>query len=256
MSSDPFRALVGAGRRARPRVELVARSAQGADAASGLSLATGRAHEVCGPAALVFAAMTAAALAARTGPGPVLWIRGPRAEGRPNPDGLAALLDPARLVLAAPRRAEDVLWCAEEALRTGAAGLVVAELERTPGLTAVRRLHLAAEAADAAGDGMRSGGVPPLALLLTPGEGGAQGVETRWRMAPASSVPDRGGRPCARWRLDLLRARMARPRGWIVGWTGDPATGGGLLATPAADPAPPRPPRRRRVLDAGPAASP
>ncbi|MEE3100565.1 MAG: hypothetical protein VX463_12435, partial [Pseudomonadota bacterium] len=158
------------------------------DLGAGATLARGRAHEVCGPSRAVFAALAAAASEAAGGP--VLWIRTPRGDaGRLNADGLADFFDPGRLVLAAPRRAEDVLWCAEEALRSGAAPLVVAETPEPPRLTPVRRQPLAAEAgAEAARGGMRSGAGPaPLALLLTAGEGGAEGVETRWRLSPAGS---------------------------------------------------------------------
>jgi len=230
MARDPLRALLGEARRPRPTLALAAAPEGEAEGAGAATLALGRAHEVCGPSATVFAAMAAARLAARAGPGPVLWIRGPRAEGTPNPDGLSVFLDPARLVLAAPRRPEDALWCAEEGLRAGAAGLVVVELPGAPGLTPVRRLHLAAEAGAALA--AAQGAPPPLALLLTPEPGGAQGVETRWRMSPAPSRPGPGGRPQPRWRLELLRARMVRPRRWLVGWREAPP--GGLELGPDA----------------------
>jgi protein ImuA len=48
-----------------------------------------------------------------------------------------------------------------------------------------------------------------VALLLTPGEGGAPGVETRWHLAPRPGWA-RGGGP--RWRLTRLRSRMAPER--------------------------------------------
>lgn len=168
-------------------------------------LVLGRAHELCGPARRVLAAMVAGRMAGPGGDesraGPVLWIRPAHAEGRLNPEGLARFFDPARLVLAVPQRAQDVLWIAEEALRSGAAPLVIAELDAPPGLTPVRRLHLAAEAgalAARASGGAAGGGrgapAPPLALLLTPDQGGAQGVESRWSLAAAPGRPaERGG---------------------------------------------------------------
>ena len=235
--SDPhLRRLIGADMRG-PREGDARRSprdrGRGAlDLGGGISLVRGRTHEVCGPARAVFAALAAAAAEG----GPVLWIQTPRGDaGRLNADGLADFFDPGRLVLAAPRRPEDVLWCAEEALRSGAAPLVVAETPTPPRLTPVRRLHLAAEAgAEAARDRDRGGdrdAPAPLILLLTGGEGGAEGVETRWRLSPARPGSGGGagtgtwtgtetgcwtrGAPPA-WRAERLRARLAPPRSWHV----------------------------------------
>ncbi|MDF2231907.1 hypothetical protein P2H44_05015 [Albimonas sp. CAU 1670] len=243
MTRDSLRTMLGAGRRPRPALPLVETRDGAREGDAPVALALGRAHEVCGPSAAIFAAMAAAGVARQAGPGPVLWIRAPRPEGAPNPDGLLPFLDPARLVLATPRRPDDALWCAEETLRTGAASLTVVELASAPGLTPVRRLHLAAEAGATLAAGQ--GAPPPLVLLLTPEPGGAQGVETRWRMAPAPSRPGPGARPQPCWRLELLRARMLRPRSWSVSWRGE-AGEGALTLVPEPDPPPRRPPPRRR----------
>ncbi len=208
----------------------------------GAELAPGRAHELCGAGRITLAAILAG-MAAANGGGPVLWIRPAWAEGRLNPDGLRTFLDPARLVMASPSRGEDVLWSMEEALRSGACAAVVAEPPAAPGLTPVRRLHLAAEA------GAEKTGRAPLGLLLTPGAGGAQGVETRWRLSPAPgwAAALEGGAegPAdahAAWRLELLRARALRPQVWEMRWRGGrPALGplGGRTA-PTAAPVPAR----------------
>jgi protein ImuA len=161
-------------------------------------LAPGRVHEFCGPARRTLAALVMGATE-----GPVIWaFPGWQAE-RLMPDGLCRLADPGRIVFAAARRPDDLLWIMEEALRSGAAPLVVAEMATPPGLTPVRRLHLAAEAGAAA----RLLAQAPLGVILTPDEGGAQGVESRWRLDPAAD----GG-----WRLALLRARMAPPGDWAL----------------------------------------
>ncbi|MEM8740626.1 MAG: hypothetical protein AAGE13_03935 [Pseudomonadota bacterium] len=201
-------------------------------------LALGRVHEACGPARRFFAALVAGRLS-----GPVLWILPAHERERLNPDGLRAWLDPARLVLVPCQRVPDIQWCMEEALRSGACPLVVAEMPDPPALTPVRRLHLAAEAG--AGTGTAS-----LGLLLTPGMGGAQGVESRWHLAPrpgwaaadevAQTVPGSSGAAedpgraspgranlgqanpgqanpgRSRWELARLRARTAPEAGWIV----------------------------------------
>jgi protein ImuA len=99
----------------------------------------------------------------------------------------------------------------EETLRAGVAPLVLAELTAPPGLTPIRRLHLAAEAGAAAAG--RDGQAAPLGLVLLPGQGGAPGVESRWHMAPAPSRSllwsDEAG-----WTLTRLRARLLPPARW------------------------------------------
>lgn len=161
-----------------------------------VALARARAHEITGPARHVLAALIGAAQ-----PGPILWLGPGWATDRPMGDGLRAFLDPGRLVFGAARDDAGILRATEEALRAGPAPLVIAELSTPPGLTLVRRLLLAAKA----------GGGAATALLLTPGEGGAAGVETRWHIAPRPGWI-RDGR--ARWRLDRLRARAIPPRSW------------------------------------------
>lgn len=130
-------------------------------------------------------------------------------------DGVQPIMDPCRLVIGRGKGAIDLLWCAEEALRSGLIPLVVAELPAPPTLTAVRRLHLAAEA------GAEAHGAAPLVLLLTPEPGGTAGVETRWRLASAPGWAIDGR---ARWQLRRLRARMAPEAAWemVLDRTGDP----------------------------------
>jgi protein ImuA len=168
-----------------------------------VELARARAHEVTGPARVGFALLAAAGLE-----GPVLWLQPAWETGRLMGDGVRGLLDPGRLVFGRTRTAPELFWAAEEALRSGLVPLVVVDLPAAPGLTPVRRLHLAAEAG-------AERGRAPLALLLTPEPGGAAGVETRWRVAAAPGwVID--GRP--RWRLTRLRARTAVRNDAESGW--------------------------------------
>ncbi|MGR3782607.1 MAG: hypothetical protein ACU0DT_15265, partial [Albimonas sp.] len=60
MARDPLRALLGEARRPRPTLALAAAPEGEAEGAGAATLALGRAHEVCGPSATVFAAMAAA----------------------------------------------------------------------------------------------------------------------------------------------------------------------------------------------------
>lgn len=194
-------------RQARPGLKLLNR----------FELPGARVHEFCGAARRRLALW-----AARETQGPILWIRPAWAPDRLHMAGTRAEIDPARLIFADARRAEDLLWCLEETLRSGAIALAVAELPELPGLTPVRRLHLAAET------GAENSARAPLGLLLTPGEGGARGVESRWQLEPDHS-PD-----TTRWQLSRRRARTAPEAAWTVAWQ----DGAPRLASPNPAPHP------------------
>lgn len=163
-----------------------------------ITLALARVHEACGIARRSFALWVASQMT-----GPILWIHPDWGNGHLNPDGILPFTDPARLIFVQARRTEDLLWSMEEALRSGAVPLVVAELPDPPSLTPVRRLHLAGETGGTLGRA-------PLGLLLTPGNGGAQGIESRWHMSPAHQGAER------RWQLDRRRARTLPPKSWTA----------------------------------------
>lgn len=177
------------------------------DLQDGMHLPLSRVHELCGQARRTLAVRIAArVLADKSGPnsGPIFWITPKWERNQLNTDWLVSLLPPQSLIFLSPLRGEDILWSMEEILRSGAAPMVVADLPEPPGMTPVRRLHLAAET------GTAEGKFRPIGLLLTPGAGGAPGVETRWRMEPQHSADQ------TRWQLDRIRARMAPPKSWVL----------------------------------------
>jgi len=162
-----------------------------------LGLKRGRLHECCGTARQLFALL----LAAQTD-GPIFWIAPSWGVDHLNPDGFVDMVDPGRLIFVSPQRPEDLLWTLEEVLRSGTTALAVADIPGLPGLTPVRRLHLAAET------GGEEGEFLPTGLILTPGHGGAQGVESRWRL-DQSHQPGVDG-----WTLKRLRARTDPVADW------------------------------------------
>jgi len=192
----------------------------------GGGLALGALHEVVesGPAAEFAGAATLfiAGIAARL-EGPVLWCLNRRDLFAP---GLArAGLHPDRVIFAETRRDREILPVMEEGLRERGLAAVIGEVTRL-GLTASRRLQLAAEASGVPAFALRRGwtvaerdlpSLPPAAL-------------TRWRIAPqASLAPPAPGLGRARWQVDLLRCRGGEPRSWIL----EACDGEGRLALPS-----------------------
>jgi protein ImuA len=171
-------------------------------------LARARAHEICGPSRVALALLLLSGCE-----GPVIWVAPSWLPERLHACGIADYLHPGRLVFAQARRHEDLQWSAEEALRSGAATVVVLEMPRPPGLTAVRRLHLAAQTgAEAAHHATL--GPAPLALVLCAGDGGAQGVETRWHMRPVPATYTLTEDSGPAWLLERRRARTAPVAAW------------------------------------------
>lgn len=174
----------------------------------GLALATGVVHGLAGEravdcaAALGFAAVAAGRLAAaKAGAAAVVWIA-------PRPDlclaGAVGFGLPADRLILVQASGTELLWAAEEALRSPDVAVVVAEAATVP-LTAARRLQLAAEAGGATG------------LLVAPEP--AVGAHAIWRITAAPSSPAAAGSVGAtRWRVDLVRGRGLAPTSWEMEW--------------------------------------
>ena len=177
-----------------------------------LTLQPGRAHEFCGPARRTLATWVMAGLPAGA---PVIWIRPRWSMEHLHPQGLCDWASPEGLITLTPQRDPEALGCAEQALRSGAVALVVIELAAPPALTPLRRLHLAAETGLARRRTARRDAAL-LGLVLTPENGGAPGVESRWHLASCPPMAARGDRILPAWRLERLRARMAPRACWHV----------------------------------------
>lgn len=165
-------------------------------------LARGALHEVAGAGHDAAATLFAAGIAARAG-GKVLWCL-------THPDLFAPALSQAgltsdRVIYLEGGDDRTVLACCEEGLRHGGLGAVVAEIVRL-GMTASRRLQLAAEGSATIGIALRrryGAASPDAADAASP-----SAAVTRWRIAalPAVPLPVPGvGRP--QWRVELIRNR-------------------------------------------------
>jgi protein ImuA len=178
-------------------------------------------HEVAAAAPEVehgaAASLFVAGLAARLR-GPVLWVIEQRDLFAP---GLAAAgLHPDRLIIAEAGRGEAgklVLLVMEEGLRHRGLAAVVGEVHGRLGLTASRRLQLAAEAGGVTGFALRR-----VARGDDPVLSEANAAVTRWRISALPSAPviphapDVPGLGRARWQVELLRCRGGEPSSWIM----------------------------------------
>jgi protein ImuA len=186
-------------------------------------LATGRVHEATGSGRRIFALALAARIA-----GPVLWAQDASARDALYGPGIARFFDPARLIVALPVGRLQILQVVEEALRSGAAPLVIAEVDAAPDLTESRRLQLAA------GTGCGRG------LILVPENRlCTNAAETRWRCTPRSGATE----TLQDWQI--IKNKRGRLGSWHVRWTG---AGFAAFAAPS-EPLPSAPQGRGRVDD-------
>ena len=181
----------------------------------------------------------------RSGRQRVLWCTQAHEErefGALYGPGLKALgLDPEHLLIVSLKRQQEVLWAMEEGLSSARLAGVIGEVGGA-GLTATRRLHLAA----------RKSGVPAL-LLRRAKEPVPSAARTRWRISGATSAPPAfdpkaPGEAC--WRVELLRCRGGRPEGaptdWKLEWNHE--THRFHLAAPLADRAAQPRPQTSRII--------
>jgi protein ImuA len=165
-------------------------------------LRSARVHEVCGPAALTFAAIAAALAGAR-----VLWVRACRFRDTVYPPGLVPFLDPSHLLLARAETHRDTLGVAEESLRSGALPFTVIEIGQPLDLREGRRLQLAAKAGGTTG------------LCIIPQGMGSNAAETRWHAAPVFD-PHSEDSTLMRW--EIIKNKTGTLEAWNVRW--DPET--------------------------------
>ncbi|MBR3369391.1 MAG: hypothetical protein IKG52_02040 [Rhodobacteraceae bacterium] len=173
------------------------------DPSSSTFLRAARVHEVSGAGATAFASILAARM-----DGMVLWVCESRQAGTLHPPGLAAFVDPARIVLACTPNQTDTLAVAEEALRDGSAPLVVITITRPLDLREGRRLQLAARTGHTTG------------LCIIPEGMGSNAAETRWHATPALDIePHRSDSTLMHWEIN--KNKSGTIGAWHVRWNSE-----------------------------------
>lgn len=162
-----------------------------------LSLKRGRVHEVTGAAADSFAVIVAAKTS-----GSIVWIGRAKAVGTLTPMALCEFFDPARIVLIEGSHRKEVLWAAEQALRSKGAGLTVIQLDIGPDLIESRRLQLSAE---------QGGG---LGLVLIGRRAQSSAAQTRWE---CQALPNaNAANDSAKWIWELTKNKSGHIGRWVV----------------------------------------
>lgn len=160
-------------------------------------LRNARAHEICGPMAHCFAAI----MAGKT-KGQVVWIDETQHNEQLLPGGLQSFCDPSRIIFARGANQIDVLWMAEECLRSGTVPVTVTRLSQSLDFTQGRRLQLAAETGRSLG------------LFLVPEGAGCNVAQTRWHCA--SHYEETTDSTLQHWQL--IKNKQGTLGSWIIDW--------------------------------------
>jgi protein ImuA len=181
-------------------------------------LMLGAVHEVVGAAgdarhAALPATFIGGILARTTGV--VIWAMAYRDLFAPALAGVG--LHPDRVIYVEARDSKTVLLVMEESLRHTGLAAVVGEVDGRIGLTASRRLQLAAEKSGVMGLLLRRPRRLAEDIVAEP-----TAARTRWRVSALPSGPALAWSPKtpglarARWQLDLVRVRGGQPKSFIV----------------------------------------
>ncbi|MCG2612971.1 Error-prone repair protein ImuA [Terrimonas sp. NA20] len=120
-------------------------------------------------------------------------------------------MEPHRVIFVHATKEKDILWAAEEALKSNGLAAVIAETKELS-FTASRRLQLAVEKSQVTGFLIRQ-----QPRILTPNV-----CSARWAISPvASELPaDMPGVGFPRWKVALLKVRNGKTGEWIIEWDG------------------------------------
>ena len=197
----------------------------------GVQLISGRVHEVTGASADGFIAT----ILGRT-QGHIVWIGRSRDINSICPQAVQRFFCPSRLICVEALSRKEILWAAEQALRSRGASVVVAELGRGPDLMESRRLQISAEKGKTLG------------LIRIGKTAQSSAAQTRWdchAVLPSDAVmsdvvtPDMVANDHAVsgdhiWKWEMTKNKNGQTGCWTVGWRRHANDSGHVDMVPAA----------------------
>lgn len=165
----------------------------------GVTLHRGRVHEITGLSGDGFAASILAMLS-----GPIVWVGRGQDVYSICPLSALSFFDPARLVTTECNTRKDILWAAEQALRSKGSDCVVVQMFQGPNLRESRRFQLAAE------EGRTLG------LILIEKSAQSSAAQTRWDCNPLPKTDLATN--AHTWEWKLIKNKAGKAGCWQVRW--------------------------------------
>lgn len=194
---------------------------------NGVQLISGRVHEVTGASADGFIA----SVLGRT-QGHIVWIGRSRDINSICPQAAQRFFCPSRLICVEALSRKEILWAAEQALRSQGASAIVVELTRGPDLTESRRLQISAEQGKTLG------------LIRIGKTAQSSAAQTRWdcRAVPPPLVVANDHAVSGDhiwphnhiWKWEMTKNKNGQTGCWTVGWRRHANDSGHVDMVPAA----------------------
>jgi protein ImuA len=156
-------------------------------------------HEIYGPAAVALTSMIASFTT-----GKIIWIRSKNQHKQLNPHGIVYINNNLNNYINIFSKPKYILWAVEQAARSSASSVVIAELPQSPDFVSSRRLQLIA----------REQGTLVIVLPYHDRNIPPSAAETRFR---ATSIP-RSISEAPRFQIDLFKNKNGTNFSWKMEW--------------------------------------
>jgi hypothetical protein len=156
-------------------------------------------HEIYGPAAVGLTSMIASFTT-----GKIIWIRSKNQLKQLNPNGIIYINNNLNNYIVVFSESKNILWAMEQAVRSSACSVVIAELPKSPDFISSRRLQLIA----------REQGTLVIALPDNNENIPPSAAETRLRV---TSIPG-SIREAPRFHIDLFKNKNGTKFSWKMEW--------------------------------------